>query len=609
MAGTSKLPWVGGGAFLGTAMSLTVGLLGWELVLRLFVSGDLGSDVGALARGLAWDGALLLPLFLGVSACVSRSSRRTGVLPDVQRTAARASLLFLLLLIPSVAARRGLQQWSAEPGTSREAPQGRAVPATEASEERDGRFLCSAVSTSPGDGSAGSNVAPWETVWAAGQDALLLQVPVFPLLLFVLGRRRRHPGALHAPASGRRRTPFPALLTTLAVAWSWGSDGKHLATEEAWMTRLPERGCPPGAPVRRYDVAAISVDIPLNAYGDHVPRGLMYALEEERPALREKPLQPLVLRANLGECLIIRFTNRLATEAVSLRITGLSASVAGAGRESSDLPGTAARPGQQLTYVLPLPVAREAEGAYPIQEGSTGGGTGERGLFGALVLEPAGAVYRSTTTGEPLKHGTGWEAIIDVPDAMGRDFREAVLMFHSMGPPESADVRFADGSLMPILDEMSGPFRPGGFGLNYRSDPVLDREEFQPKADARRRSREPSTPVIRSYLNEPVRLRVLHAGSAEFHLADSHVRRESGRGPKEETHSPLERPLLLSPGRSVTLATSDAPGGAPSTAGNFNVHCHMPGHATGGMRSQWRVFETRQADLAPLPDEPRTQAR
>ncbi|QRO02936.1 cupredoxin [Archangium violaceum] len=574
-------------------MLLTLGMLGWELCLLELLSGGFGVPASALAPRLARDAMLLFPLWL-----VALWSTR----PEKPRDAAALSLCFLLLLLPVAAGRALVQRSQARPSSS-EAAEGQAVSATTRTLEDEGRFLCatvnadvSAVSPEP------ANDSLVATAWTGMRDALLLQVPVLPLTLLLLRRRSR-------PAASEARAATPALgpLIFLGLLCGWSSDGGPPAPRVSSPLER-EAACRPGAPVRTYSVAAISVDLPLNAHGDHQPQGLMYVLEERLPAVREQerrpwpertapglhgePIQPLVLRANLGECLLLHFTNRLATGPAALRIEGLPATVRGRGPEGGFVPGTAVPPGQGLTYVLSLPESAEAEGTYLLHDSEEGGAREARGLFGALVLEPAGAVYSDASTGEPLRHGAGWEALIDVPT--GEHFRELVLLYHALGPPEAADVRTASGAPLPVLDEMAGPFRTGAFGVNYRSEPRFDREELLPEEHEQRPAsrRGLATPALRSYLGEPVRLRIAHAGSAEFHVHHLHGGNERRGGG--------EPPRLLSPGRGQTLRLGK-PGDFPRAPGSFLVHCHVPNHFTGGEWLEWHVFSARQPGLAPLP--------
>ncbi|MFE8599415.1 cupredoxin [Archangium violaceum] len=575
----------------GLGVLLTLGLMGWQVGLLWLLSGGFGPRAEELGSQLAWDAVLLMPVAWAAVGCTHWLARRGGRDRTTVESAATLSLCFLLLLV-SVATGRGLVQRQLARTPPPAATEGQPVSATPQAVTDESRFLCAAVapdlSATPEQKDGGSLA---EAAWAGVRDALVLQVPVFPLALLLL-RRRSKP-----VMSGARAVVSPlALLVMVGASCAWESDGRRPAPG---MSGLAERegGCAPGARVRTYAVAAVPVDLPLNPQGDHVPRGLMYILEEDLPALQEREPQPLVLRANVGECLVLRFTNRLPTEPAALRIEGLRTTVRGSGQEGGFVPNTAVRPGQSLTYVLALPESPEAEGAYLLHDSGDGGEREARGLFGALLLEPAGSVYRGVATGEPLRDGSGWEALIDVPE--GQDFREMALLYHAMGPPEVADVRSARGELLPLQDEMAGPFRPGAFGLNYRSQPYFEREESPEEEDARPAKARVAAPLLlRSYLGEPVKLRVLNAGNAEFHVHHLHGWRKGQRA-KQVPASAFEAPHLLSPGSGITLATSGS-GDFPTATGNFIVHCHLPNHSAGGEQFYWRVFDSPQPRLAPL---------
>ncbi len=100
------------------------------------------------------------------------------------------------------------------------------------------------------------------------------------------------------------------------------------------------------APQREFDVSAINVDITVDRFGDHDPYGMMYVLDDRLEAVREQeaallraaklpkndptaakvsvglgrdPIQPLVIRARLGECVVINLTNKLDTAPRSAR--------------------------------------------------------------------------------------------------------------------------------------------------------------------------------------------------------------------------------------------------------------------------------------------------
>ena len=113
--------------------------------------------------------------------------------------------------------------------------------------------------------------------------------------------------------------------------------------------------CPPGAPVREYRVAAINVEMTLNRFLDHDPKGRMYVLEEELERVRQEEarnrearagkgdpvisrglqgdaIQPLTIRVNQGECLRVTLRNALDNnEPASFHLHGSALYVAATG--------------------------------------------------------------------------------------------------------------------------------------------------------------------------------------------------------------------------------------------------------------------------------------
>jgi manganese oxidase len=189
------------------------------------------------------------------------------------------------------------------------------------------------------------------------------------------------------------------------------------------------------------DVVAIPQPIMLNRIGAAVPDGLIFALkgdtEQGLSSLTLKAYKrprPIVLRANVGDCLSITLTNAIPipafgttinpgasikTTEVSLHVQGLEWANGGgddgtfAGRNNSSLatasptPTPAPMPPQTQTYTL---FARE-EGTFLLY--TMGDSTVQqglqimRGLFGAVNVEPAGAEwYRSQVTAEDLVRAT-----------------------------------------------------------------------------------------------------------------------------------------------------------------------------------------------------------
>src|SRR4029077_14644052 len=106
--------------------------------------------------------------------------------------------------------------------------------------------------------------------------------------------------------------------------------------------------CPASAPVRTFDISTINVEITVNRLGDFYP-GYMYALTENVAGVREEEaknkaaresddptfasgavsnglqgdlIQPLVIRANQGDCLRITLHNEIADEPTNMIVNG-----------------------------------------------------------------------------------------------------------------------------------------------------------------------------------------------------------------------------------------------------------------------------------------------
>ena len=186
------------------------------------------------------------------------------------------------------------------------------------------------------------------------------------------------------------------------------------------------------------DVVAIPQPIMMNRLGAAIPGGMIFALRHDTKnqagtQLRaDKRPRPLVLRANVGDCLTIDFENSIPavnfevkdsngqvisnTSEVSLHVQGMEW-VSGpgddgsfVGKNNSSLASTSpvppGMPSNKQTYTL---FARE-EGTFLLYtngDTSTLGNQLINGLFGALNVQPAGAEwYRSQVTQADLKLAT-----------------------------------------------------------------------------------------------------------------------------------------------------------------------------------------------------------
>jgi hypothetical protein len=174
------------------------------------------------------------------------------------------------------------------------------------------------------------------------------------------------------------------------------------------------------------DVVAIPQPLMLNRLGAAIPGGMIFALRRDtvgglgKQLRADKRPRPIVLRANVGDCLTVKFENAIpqanfnsppvsptsTTSEVSLHvqgtewITGTGDDGSFVGKNNSSLANAA---GGTQTYTL---FAR-AEGTfllYTLGDTSSTGNQLTNGLFGALNVQPAGAEwYRSQVSQKDLK--------------------------------------------------------------------------------------------------------------------------------------------------------------------------------------------------------------
>jgi manganese oxidase len=415
---------------------------------------------------------------------------------------------------------------------------------------------------------------------------------------------------------------------------------------------------------KTFDVTAVDVDIPLNRFGDHDPNGKMYVLtgidgrptgnlqkvrDEEKAPLPGRvsiglhggdAIQPLVIRANEGDCVKINFTNNASGGDYGIHIDGLAFDASSSGDVVGNNTSSAVPRGQSRTYTYFVPVDPTMEGGHYMHPGPSNRNAVSHGLFGVLVVEPPGSRYLDPNTtsadgihpdaAKPLD--SGWEATI-VPGGGGSlcdpakrncAFRENVIIYHEIGN-EKEHVFDKNNNELPIRDPHTHSYRPGSRALNYRSEPFMDRLDLNPDQKSQTYGSytfsDPATPMPRGYLSDPTKQRIVHAGSEVFHIHHLHgggirwrmnpvadnTYNYSDTGLNKQPKTAFSPSLRLDsqeigPGESYNLEIEGGAGGVQQGAGEFLFHCHIAEHYFSGMWSFWRVFDTLQPDLAPLPD-------
>ena len=468
-----------------------------------------------------------------------------------------------------------------------------------------------------------------------GRETLIALAVILPAALLVTSRSFRVPRIVipsWAIPSSRNLTFGGAALALGAALVLAPSNLNPLG--QATAANTVGNPCPAGAALKHFDVSAIDVDMPLNRFGDHDPLAHMYVLNQDLAAVRAQeqtqlvsvglndndPIQPLVIRANMGDCVEIAFTNKLGSnQPVGMHIDGLAYKADSSGDAVGRNPDSNAAAGQTRTYMYYVPKDASLEGARYLHPGPANRALINHGLFGTMMVEPEGSVYLNARTRDPLP--SGWEAII-VP-GHNKAFREFATILHEIGD-EQYRIPNRAGQLIPFVDPHTTAYRPAARAINYRSEPFYNRLQQSPQQESLGYSSyafgDPATTIPRSYLGDPIKIRLLHAGGEVFHVYHLHgggIRwranphadttfdyADTGLNKAPVVHSPSDRldAQAIGPGESYDLEIEGGSGGVQQGAGEFLWHCHIGEHYIGGMWSIWRSFDTLQPDLAPLPD-------
>lgn len=408
----------------------------------------------------------------------------------------------------------------------------------------------------------------------------------------------------------------------------------------------PAALCPATAPVHEYHIVAINVEITLNRYLDYDPQGRMFVLEEDVARVRQEEaqnkaarlgngelavsmgeqgdaIQPLTLRVNQGECLRVRLTNNLANgEPASFHLHTSGLHLANSGQPAiATNPQALAQSGQTVMYEW-MVNEDEPEGTHYFHSHGDERLQTNHGLFGAVIVEPKGSIYLDPISGGALQ--SGWAAMIQPPT--GSAFREFALYYHEVGDENYAHLD-RNGLFIPLVDPYTEAYKPGSRALNYRSEPFMNRLALQKltigKIDKSQAYSsyvfgDPATPMMRSYLGDPVKERLIHGGAEVFHV--HHVHGGSIRWRRQpdaeasnfdiglDKHPPLFPQATeftdsqsIGPSETYDLVNDCGSGGCQQSVGDYLYHCHVAQHYIAGMWGIWRVYDTLQ-DGKPLLD-------
>ena len=360
--------------------------------------------------------------------------------------------------------------------------------------------------------------------------------------------------------------------------------------------------------IRRFTVEAIQIPIVYNRYGDYDPNGLLYVLEQDSRRIQEEALsrfqqtppqpyeevQPLVLRANLGDTIKICFRNRL-NRRLSIHVQGLAYDVAASDGTSAGL-----NPDSTTDDEIEYTWYADTEGVFLFHDmadpRSSEEATNIHGLFGAVIVEPPGAEWFHPETGEEMKSGL----MADIYQPGKPAFREYTVFFH-----DELEILDKDGN--PPVDHRTG-LPSSTTAISYRSEPMRNRMPLShdPADSGEDISMsswvygDPAPPILRAYVGDPAKIRLVHGGIKETHVF--HLHNHQWRLETENPVSTIIDSITISPQECYTLDILYGAGSRNRVIGDVIFHCHLYPHFHEGMWTLWRIFDRLEDGTGELPD-------
>ncbi|MBC8291866.1 MAG: hypothetical protein H8E45_01725 [Proteobacteria bacterium] len=240
------------------------------------------------------------------------------------------------------------------------------------------------------------------------------------------------------------------------------------------------------------------------------PNARIFLLAEDRAALAAgtKAVEPLVLRANSGDCITVLLTNHMPDTEVSMHPQRVSYDVRYSDGANVGLNFLqTAMPGETINYRWFAGYTwhghSEADELGPGNLRSYGDFLvdARQGLLGALVIEEAGASWADTVTGTAASSGTA----VDVTTADGETFREFVVLYQ-----EDLDL-FTGLGRIPDADvdqaEKAFNYRTENFWARLGAPTTIDLNDVAFPADFF--SGPIETPLFRASDGQKVRFHVL----------------------------------------------------------------------------------------------------
>lgn len=362
--------------------------------------------------------------------------------------------------------------------------------------------------------------------------------------------------------------------------------------------------------IKVFEIAMVQARITYNRFGWHDPQGRFFVLKEElerhgglecyirKVERQEIKVEPLVIRANAGDCIELRTTNllpefiegspfqqRTRTDIVGhhLHLVKFDTIVSdGSANGWNNIAGA-----RKYETLVERFFANEELQTVFFHDHLFANVHQQHGLFGALIIEEAGATFHNPQNGKELRFGT--RAVIRRKD--GTSFREFALFVH--------DFAFLfDRKGKPINPpEVPGSHDdPGVMGINYRAEPM--RERLRKKEDPAYLFSsfvhgDPATPIFETYPGDELMFRLVDGAHEEQHSFN--ITGMSWRKEPADARSPLAASQTLGVSEAFNLNVTQRYG-----AGDYLYYFGGIDDAWLGLWGILRVHRRYRRHLQPL---------
>lgn len=283
-----------------------------------------------------------------------------------------------------------------------------------------------------------------------------------------------------------------------------------------------------------FEIALVQAKIIYNKYGWNDPQGRFFVLKDElerhggldeyisKVECQKIKVEPLVIRANAGDCIEIRLTNLLPefieespfqlktlTDIAGFHIHLVKFDTIvsdGAANGWNNIAGA-----RKYETLIERFFADTELNTVFFHDHLFANSHQQHGVFGALIIEEAGATFHNIRNGDELPFGT--KAVIKRKD--GSSFREFALFVHDF-----ALLFDKDGNPLNPPPEPGSHDDPGVMGINYRCEPMRERlkcNEDPAYVFSSRVHGDPSTPILETYPGDEILIRLLDGAHEEQH--------------------------------------------------------------------------------------------